>query len=160
ESPPSSSCGLLSGSQDKSDQNTATATIRADCENTGDGNCLDSVSDTYVDSAFKSASFVSALDTDDENKCTKTQCSTTKHFPHDPGQWLIIDSDLIDRVVTEGYPNEQEFQARIKMFAPDAEGKLFPEAYLYCKLPNIRQKSLRNWLIYSESKRALFCRCC
>uniref|UniRef100_A0A3B4ZP78 DUF4371 domain-containing protein n=1 Tax=Stegastes partitus TaxID=144197 RepID=A0A3B4ZP78_9TELE len=78
----------------------------------------------------------------------------------DPALWPanLTDSDRVHlvRVMAKRKP----FSERAKELPADAEGREFPNYVTYSTCHNGREKIERDWIIYSSSKKALFCLPC
>uniref|UniRef100_H3AWY1 TTF-type domain-containing protein n=1 Tax=Latimeria chalumnae TaxID=7897 RepID=H3AWY1_LATCH len=74
---------------------------------------------------------------------------------HDPGTWpSVIDSKLKSKIVDYG-----PYQVKDIKFPEDEKERHFTASYYLRKLPNGETIS-RNWLVYSQTKDAVYCFCC
>ena len=72
----------------------------------------------------------------------------------DPGNWKIIDQNLIDMLVKRG-PSK----VKVDNFPKDSENKHFSSTH-YTRYLSNGEKTIRKWLVYSISLDKVFCLCC
>ncbi len=77
----------------------------------------------------------------------------------DPGLWLnkMTDSDEVNMACVM---SKSAVDRDAKEMSKDAEGRAFSSYLTYSKSPCGREKTERDWIIYSSSKKALFCLPC
>ena len=72
----------------------------------------------------------------------------------DPGNWKIIDQNLIDMLVKRG-PSK----VKVDNFPKDSENRHFSSTH-YTRYLSNGEKTIRKWLVYSISLDKVFCFCC
>ena len=72
----------------------------------------------------------------------------------DPGNWKIIDQNLIDILVKRGHS-----KVKVDNFPKDSENRHFSSTH-YTRYLSNGEKTIRKWLVYSISLDKVFCFCC
>ncbi|XP_041434247.1 zinc finger MYM-type protein 1-like [Xenopus laevis] len=79
----------------------------------------------------------------------------------DPALWPdTLRGKSREYIVLAGLMSEQDLLKTVQSLPKDCDGQAFSEFHLYSKSPNGREKILRDWLRWSDSKKVLYCTTC
>lgn len=79
----------------------------------------------------------------------------------DPATWPdVLHDKERESIVLSGLMNEEELKKMAQSMTKDGDGRSFSEFLLFAKSSNGREKTLRDWLRWSNRKHVLYCITC